>query len=146
MKSLLVLTALLFAVVLSSSSVVVTKASNPAKKQKATVLFNDPVRLMGVTLKGQYLFVHDDAAMARGEACTFVYKGDAEIASKLVVSFHCTPTQRLKVDSFIVRTELVSGFNELREYQFNGETEAHMVRGEIVANHSRSSESIPSCA
>jgi hypothetical protein len=127
MKSLLLLTALLFAVVLSSSSVVVTRASNPAKKQKATVLFNDPVRLMGVTLKGQYLFVHDDAAMARGETCTFVYKGDAEIANKLVVSFHCTPTQRLKVGSFVVRTELLSGFNELREYQFNGETEAHMV-------------------
>jgi hypothetical protein len=127
MKSLLVLTALLFAVVLSSSSTVVTRASHPAKKQKATVLLNAPVKLMGVTLKGQYLFVHDDAAMARGEACTFVYKGDAEIASKLVVSFHCTPTQRLKVNSFVVRTELVSGFNELREYQFDGETEAHMV-------------------
>ena len=127
MKSLLLLTALLFAVVLSSSSVVVTKASNPVKKQKATVQFNDPVRLAGVTLKGQYLFVHDDAAMARGEACTFVYKGEAEIASKLVVSFHCTPTQRVKVDSFVVRTELVAGFNQLREYQFTGETEAHMV-------------------
>jgi hypothetical protein len=127
MKSLLLLTALLFAVVLSSSSAVVTRASNPAKKQKATVLFNDPVRLMGVTLKGQYLFVHDDAAMARGDACTFVYKGEAEISSKLVVSFHCTPTQRIKVGSFVVRTELVSGFNELREYQFDGETEAHMV-------------------
>lgn len=126
MKSLLLLTALLFAVVLGSS-VAVTKASNPARKQKATVQFNDPVRLMGVTLKGQYLFVHDDAAMARGETCTFVYKGEAEVASKLVVSFHCMPTQRLKVDSFVVRTELVSGFNELREYQFDGETEAHMV-------------------
>jgi hypothetical protein len=127
MKSLLVLAALLCAVVLSSSSAVATRAANPAGKQKATVQFNDPVRLMGVTLKGQYLFVHDDAAMARGEVCTFVYKGEAEIASKLVASFHCTPAQRLKVDSFVVRTELVSGFNELREYQFNGETEAHMV-------------------
>jgi len=126
MKSLLLLTALLFAVALSSTAVV-SKASNPARKQKATVTFNDPVRLMGVTLKGQYLFVHDDAAMARGEACTFVYKGEAAIASKLVVSFHCTPNQRLKVDSFIVRTELVAGVNELREYQFNGDTEAHLV-------------------
>jgi hypothetical protein len=127
MKSLLLMTALLFAVAFSASTGVVSKAANPARKHKATVQFNDPVRLMGVTLKGQYLFVHDDAAMARGETCTFVYKGDAEIASKLVVSFHCTPTQRLKVASFIVRTELVAGFNELREYQFNGETEAHMV-------------------
>ena len=112
----------------ASSSAVVSKASNPSKKQKATVQFNDPVRLQGVLLKGEYLFVHDDAAMVRGEACTFVYKGDADIASKLVVSFHCTPLQRQKVDSFVVRTEQVSpGVNELREFQFRGETEAHGV-------------------
>ena len=127
MKSLLLLIAVLFAVVLSSSSAVPSKASATAKKQKAITQFNDPVRLMGVTLKGTYLFVHDDAAMARGEACTFVYKGEAENASKLVVSFHCVPAQRLKVGSFVVRTEMVSGINELREYQFEGDTEAHMV-------------------
>jgi len=56
-----------------------------------------------------------------------VYKGDAEVSSKLVVSFHCMPTERQKVDGFVVRTELVSGSNELREYQFNGETEAHKI-------------------
>jgi hypothetical protein len=126
MKSLLLLTALLFAVVLSSSSGVASRAASPARKHKAVVQFNDPVKLMGVTLKGQYLFVHDDAAMARGETCTFVYKGEADIASKLVISFHCTPTQRLKVDSFVVRTEFIGGVNELREYQFSGDTEAHV--------------------
>jgi len=127
MKSLFLLFALLFAVTLSSSSAVVSKASN-AKKQRAVTQFSDPVRLQGILLKGEYLFVHDDAAMARGEACTFVYKGDAEIASKLVVYFHCTPVQRLKVGSFVVRTEKVSpGVNELREFQFGGETEAHAV-------------------
>ena len=128
MKSLFLLFALLFAVALSSSSAVVSKASNPSKKQRAIAQFNDPVRLQGVLLKGEYLFVHDDAAMARGEACTFIYKGDAEIASKLVVSFHCTPVQRHKVSGFVVRTEQVSpGVNELREFQFGGETEAHAV-------------------
>ena len=127
MKSLFVLFTLLFAVALSSSSAVGSKASN-ARKQKAVVQFNEPVRLQGVLLKGEYLFVHDDAAMRRGEACTFVYKGDAEIAGKLVVSFHCTPVQRQKVSSFSVRTEQVStGINELREFQFSGETEAHGV-------------------
>jgi len=126
MKSLLLLTALLFVMALSSSTGVVSEAANSARKQKATVQFNQPVRLMGVELKGQYLFVHDDAAMARGEACTFVYKGNAEIAGKLVVSFHCTPVQRQKVDSFIVRTELLSsGVTELREFQFSGDAEAH---------------------
>lgn len=129
MKSLFLLFALLFAVALSSSSAVVSKASNANnKKQRAVMQFSDPVRLQGILLKGQYLFVHDDAAMARGEACTFVYKGDAEIASKLVVSFHCTPVQRQKVGSFVVRTEQASpGVNELREFQFGAETEAHAV-------------------
>ena len=126
MKSLFLLFALLFAVALSTSSAIVSKASNG--KQKAVAQFNEPVRLQGVLLKGKYLFVHDDAAMRRGEACTFVYKGDAEIAGKLVVSFHCTPVQRQKVSSFSVRTEQVSpGINELREFQFSGETEAHGV-------------------
>lgn len=125
MKSLLLLAALMFAVVLSSSVAVSSKASPAARKQKSVAVFNEPVSLMGVTLKGTYLFVHDDAAMARGEACTFVYKGEAEIASKLVVSFHCTPVQRAKVGSFIIRTELMNGINQLREFQFEGDTEAH---------------------
>ena len=126
MKSLILLTALLFAVVLSSSFGVASKALPAAKKQKAIAVFNEPVTLMGATLKGTYLFVHDDAAMTRGDACTFVYKGEAEVASKLVVSFHCTPVQRLKVSSFVVRTELVNGISQLREFQFDGDTEAHM--------------------
>jgi hypothetical protein len=128
MKTLFLLMALLFAVTLSSSSAVVSKAAPEGKKQKAVTQFSQPVRLMGVVLKGEYLFVHDDAAMMRGEACTFVYKGNAEVASKLVLSFHCTPAQRLKVDSFTVRLEdTAPGITELREFQFGRETEAHVV-------------------
>ena len=128
MKSLFLLFALLFAVALSSSSAVVSKASNAGQKQKAVTQFNDPVRLQGVLLKGEYLFVHDDAAMMRGETCTFVYKGDAEIAGNLVTSFHCTPVQREKVYSFTVRTRQMSpGVNEVSEFQFRGDTEAHAV-------------------
>ena len=92
------------------------------------MIFSQPVKLMGVTLKGEYLFVHDDEAMARGEACTFVYKGNAEIAKNLVASFHCTPAERGKVAHFTVRTLLASpGQYELRELQFAGSTEAHLV-------------------
>ena len=83
---------------------------------------------MGVTLQGEYLFVHDDVAMARGEACTYVYKGDAAVANKLVISFHCTPATRAKVAQFTVRTILTStGQSELREFQFAGSSEAHLV-------------------
>ena len=98
------------------------------KIQKGTVQFNDPVVLQGVTLKGEYLFVHDDAAMTRGEACTRVYKGNAEVSSKLVVAFHCTPIDRSKSAHFIVRMNQVApGVNEVTEYQFKGDTEAHGV-------------------
>lgn len=126
MKSLILLAALLFAVTISGSSLVASKAA-PGGKKSAVMKFAEPVRLMGVVLKGDYLFVHDDAAMARGEACTFVYKGNSPVASKLVVSFHCVPAERTKVASFTVRMSAASGFQELTEYQFEGETEAHTV-------------------
>jgi len=97
-------------------------------KQKATVLFNDAVILQGVTLKGEYLFLHDDAAMTRGEACTRVYKGSAEIPSKLIVAFHCVPVERAKSAYFAVRMNQVApGVTEVTEYQFKGDTEAHGV-------------------
>jgi hypothetical protein len=98
------------------------------KKQKGTVQFNDAVILQGVTLKGEYLFLHDDSAMTRGEACTRVYKGSAEIPGKLIVAFHCVPLQRAKAPYFAVRTNQVApGVTEVTEYQFKGDTEAHGV-------------------
>ena len=98
------------------------------KKQKATIQFNQVVILQGVPLKGEYLFLHDDMAMTRGEACTRVYKGNAEVPSKLVVAFHCVPLDRTKTAHFIVRTNQdVPGVDEVTEYQFKGETEAHGV-------------------
>ncbi len=127
MKSLFLFAALLFAVAVGSTASVASKGPQEMKKQKATMHFSQPVRVHGVVLKGEYLFVHDDAAMMRGEACTFIYKGNAEIASKLVTSFRCTPAERVKVKSFTVRTEQIANFAELREFQFAGETEAHVV-------------------
>ena len=129
MKSFLLFIALLCAVMLSTSSAPsVTNAANAAKKERAVMQFTQPVKLMGLTLKGEYLIVHDDAAMARGEACTFVYEGVAEIPDKLVVVFHCSPVPRAKVANFTVRTLLTSsGEYELREFQFAGSTESHLV-------------------
>jgi len=106
-----------------------TNASASTGKQQALAVFRQPIQVNGVTLKaGEYLFVHDDAAMNRGESCTYVYKGNAPLREKLVVSFHCTPAQRAKATQFIVRTaENVPGTVELREIQFKGDTEAHLV-------------------
>lgn len=137
MKTFLLFIALLFVITLSSSSATVsTIAANTAAKEKATIKFNNTVTLMDIRLKGEYLFVHDDAAMARGEACTYVYKGLNEIPKNLVISFHCTPTWREKAGSFTVRTlEVAPGQHELREFQFAGSTEAHLVPVSQHAEH-----------
>jgi hypothetical protein len=129
MKSFLLFIAVFCALTLSSSlTSPVTSAANGAKKQQGAMKFNEPVTLMGVTLKGDYLFVHDDEAMARGEACTFVYKGLAETPDKLVASFHCRPAMRAMVSRFTVRTLLTSpGVYQIKEYQFAGDIEAHRV-------------------
>ncbi len=118
----------LVAVAVFASAPAAGSKSLMGKKQRATIQFNDPVLLQGVTLKGEYMFVHDDDAMTRGEACTRVYKGSAEVASKLVVAFHCVPIERAKSSFFVVRTSQVApGVNEVSEYQFKGDTEAHGV-------------------
>jgi hypothetical protein len=83
---------------------------------------------MGETLMGNYLFVHDDMAMARGDACTYVYKGNAEVQENLVISFHCKPQERNKASHFTVRSrKTASGLEELTEFQFSGSTESHLV-------------------
>jgi len=129
MKRLIVFIALLCAATLSSTATPpTTNAAEGAKKEQAVVKFDEPVMLMGVTLKGTYLFVHDDEAMARGEACTYVYQGTASVRDKLVVSFHCTPKERSKATRFTMRSiQTAPGLNELTEFQFIGSTEGHLV-------------------
>ena len=127
MKSIAFFAVVLCALIIGSVSWE-TKASDAARKQSAVVNFNRAVVLHGVTLKGEYLFVHDDAAMQRGEACTYVYEGIAPIPTKLVVSFHCVPVQRTKAKNFLIRSiETAPGINELQEFQFAGDTEGHAV-------------------
>jgi len=130
MKNFLFLIAMIAAVTFSSvlTTTVSDASSGVTRKERAVMKFNQPVQLMGETLKGEYLFVHDDEAMLRGEACTYVYKGDAENADNLAVWFHCIPAERTKAATFVVRTVMTApGRYEIREYQFAGSTEAHMV-------------------
>jgi len=127
MKSFVLFLALICAAVLASTPAVGSKTL-AGNKQKAVALFNSPVVLQGVTLKGEYLFVHDDSAMTRGEPCTRVYKGTVEQPSKLIVAFHCVPLERSKFTYFIVRTRQVApDVVEVTEYQFKGDSEAHGV-------------------
>lgn len=127
MKTFVLFLSLVAVAVLASTPTVGSKTL-VGHTQKAVTTFHSPVILQGVTLKGEYLFVHDDAAMTRGEACTRVYKGNAELPSKLVVAFHCVPLERTKFPYFIVRTKQITpDVEEVTEYQFKGDTEAHGV-------------------
>lgn len=129
MRSLLLFIAILGALTLSNSMMpAVSNAANAAKKERAVMKFSEPVQLMGATLKGEYLFVHDEEAMARGEACTYVYKGQAENVNNLVSSFHCMPVAAARAPYFRVRVSLNTlGQYEISEFQFAGSTEVHLV-------------------
>ena len=137
MKSFLLFLAVILVFTLANSSApTVTNAADSSKKEMAVMKFNYTVTLMDVSLKGEYLFVHDDEAMARGEACSYIYKGVSEVPRNLVASFHCLPAARAKAESFTVRTSMVSpGVYELKEYQFAGSTESHLVPGSQHSEH-----------
>jgi len=137
MKSFLLFLAFILVFTLANSSApTVTNAADSSKKEMAVMKFNYTVTLMDVSLKGEYLFVHDDEAMARGEACTYIYRGVNESPKNLVASFHCIPAARTKAEYFTVRTTMISpGVYELKEYQFAGSTESHLVPVTQHAEH-----------
>jgi hypothetical protein len=116
-----------------SSLTVGGAASNGAHmstRQWAIVNFTDPVTVRGHLLMGQYLIVHDDDRMAKGEPCTSIYRFDRERGPQNVeVEFACKPDQRAICDktTFSVRRDPVYGLNQLTEYQFAGDPEVHGV-------------------
>ncbi|HSP63669.1 MAG TPA: hypothetical protein VLQ90_11850 [Pyrinomonadaceae bacterium] len=128
MKRSLLITLMICGIILSSGLLIATGKAPASKTRSATVVFNEPVKLLNVVLqKGEYLIVHDDELMARGEACTSVYSLTG--GRKLVASFHCTPVPRDAVKNFTVRTVRVTpdAMEEFREFQFAGSTESHLV-------------------
>jgi hypothetical protein len=95
----------------------------------AIVNFTSPVQLDDQFLMGQYLFVHDDAKMARGEACTSIYRFDpARGPQEEILTFHCRPAHRDVCDkaTFTV-TDAGLDIPKLIEYQFAGDVEGHGV-------------------
>jgi hypothetical protein len=126
MKRLLVAASMLAALVITIGVFTAQARTDAKKTDRATIQFTEPVKLLNVILKGQYLFVHDEEKMASGQDCTYVY----DSSGKLVVSFHCIPIERPKATGFrvlSVRVGTSNGPREMKEYQFEGSTEAHQV-------------------
>ena len=51
----------------SKQSVVTATTAADSHKETAIATFKTPVKLMDVLLQGEYMFVHDDQAMAVGD-------------------------------------------------------------------------------
>jgi hypothetical protein len=120
------------ALIMTGSALAMTNHFADSKIQQGVVTFDEPVKLRGVMLKGDYLFVHDEERMARGEDCTYVYTYSEGKKGNLVTSFHCIPIEREKTDHFTVSVKMLPGVNlyELIEYRFAGSTEGHKVPSE----------------
>jgi hypothetical protein len=133
-KTFLFFAGLFCAFALSSNSSV-SSATTTAKLQRAEASFSSPVQLMGATLQGDYIFVHNDEASGRGEACTFVYK-NSEKPKNLVTSFHCTTALRSKVAHFTVRSAPNEmGQLEVTEFQFPDSSVAHLLPAYLHDGH-----------
>ncbi|MGE0885348.1 MAG: hypothetical protein AB7P14_17520 [Blastocatellales bacterium] len=122
----------MLAAALVAAVVVVVSADEKgtSKKESAVVEFANTVKLGGVLLRGQYMIVHDEERMAKGEACTYVYRGKKEVADNLVTSFHCihmdrAKTEKLKI-SFINYGKPYE-VPEIIEIQFAGSSDGHRV-------------------
>lgn len=117
------------AIVAGSAMAIFGQAPAPGQ-EKALVVFNEKVKLLDVFLYGQYLFVHDDSKMAEGKPCLYVYQQEKGQPDKLIVSFHCIPVERKKIDSFrviVAANNTPFGVNEIEEIQFAGALKAHKV-------------------
>ena len=104
--------------------------ASSAAREQAAVSFPETVKLLNVLLRGDYVIVHDEEMMAKGEPCTYVYRSDSGQPGQLVVAFHCVHVEREKVERFTVRYSPRRGafdLPELKELQFAGSTAAHQV-------------------
>ncbi len=125
MKRLIFATSMFAALMITIGVFTAQAKTEPKKNDRATIEFTQTVKLLNVFLKGEYVVVHDEDRMAKGENCTYIY----DKSGKLIVSFHCTPVERKKADAFRVVTARLeaSGLSEIKEIQFAGSTEAHLV-------------------
>lgn len=93
--------------------------------QTLAVNFQQPVRVGRTVLLGRYVFEHDDARMARGEPCTYIFA--AADRREPVVTFHCTHLDRDATDTatVVLSPADVNGIRHLSEFQFGGDAAAH---------------------
>ena len=132
MKRIALMIFALFGFLMLSGNILPSGSSAIAKTrlESAVVEFTENVKVRNVILRGEYLFVHDEERMAKGEPCTYIYRGKLQDEAKLVTSFHCTHVDREMVSEFkatITRRVTPYDVAELTEIQFAGSNAGHKV-------------------
>ena len=129
MRSRIFVGSLLLLGVLAVGTIATSGDGVAPPRQWAITQFDRPVLVNNQLLMGSYLIAHDEAKMARGEACTSFYRFDAAKGpQEEVVSFHCIPIKRTVADTLtLTRSAPIDsvGIPRITEYQFAGDCEAH---------------------
>lgn len=101
--------------------------AEPQAVKVIEVVFRDPVQVGDTLLMGAYLIEHDDARMARGEPCTYIYAADDRRAP--VATFHCEHLERPAGDTatIVLAPTMNPAIKRLLEFQFGGDTASHGV-------------------
>lgn len=103
-------------------------AASAAQTNSAVVTFRRPTLFHNVVLQGTYVVVHDDYAMTTSDQpCTHVYRYENGQAGELVVSFRCRPVKAVKAERTRFRTRPGKPLDQVLEFQFAGQGEAHQV-------------------
>ena len=128
MKRLVLAVAILGALAFSSGPLFKGSGVQASTTERAVVEFTQTVKLLDVFLRGEYIIVHDDSKMARGEPCFSVYRRDEP--DNLVIAFHCKQVARDKVNTFTIRTSRRAWFDlpDVLEIQFAGSNTAHRIQ------------------
>jgi hypothetical protein len=110
-----------------AEAVLIPQAATPHPVRESLVVwFKRPVKVGDRILFGKYIIEHDNARMARGEPCTYIYA--AEDRSLPVVAFHCEHLDRPRGEQASVTLRSLgepNGMQEFCEFQFAGELGAH---------------------
>jgi len=128
MRSRIIVGSLLLLGVLAAGTIATSGDGVAPPRQWAIANFVDPVIVADQVLMGQYLIVHDDQKMERGEPCTSFYRFEPDKGpQEEVLAFHCTPANRQVVSTltFTQTGRQAVGMPRLTEYQFAGDCEGH---------------------
>ena len=133
---MLFLTLAVFLMIPASKTIAQSDKIQANKVDMAVLEFTEKTELLGVTLLGKYVFIHDDQKKAEGKECLYVYEynGDSKTPlpsrlGKQVLAFHCEMVERpkSKIDVLTLAMSKEASIFEIKEIQFAGTDKGHRV-------------------